>query len=80
MEVSFSIDLTGSTLAKQLIEEYCDAEDMQLKLLQAYNRILLNTELFLYNRFLQIDGMLEKLFLVKSLGDELWYTDLAPEL
>lgn len=79
MEVSFSIDLTGSTLAKQLIEEYCDVEDMQLKLLQAYNRILLNTELFLYNRFLQIDGMLEKLFLVKSLGDELWYTiDIDP--
>ena len=41
MEVSFSIDLTGSTLAKQLIEKYCDTKDMQLKLLRTYNRILL---------------------------------------
>lgn len=80
MEVSFSIDLTGSTQAKQIINDCCDSEKKKREYLFSYHQILIQTELALYRRAIRTPGMLEKLFLVKSLGDEYWFTiDIDPE-
>lgn len=72
--ISFSIDLSRSTETKSLINKICskNAEYKDI-LVRQYFRILNNIESDLYFQCVHENIPLEDLFLVKCIGDELWY-------
>lgn len=72
--LSFSIDLSRSTEAKSLINDICrNNEERKDYLIKQYYRYLINIETDLYFHCIVDSIPLENLFLVKSIGDELWY-------
>ena len=76
--LSFSIDLGGSTSAKVQIKKICPDEHRYQEVLKAYFEILLNVEARLYTQCYHAGIPLEQIYLVKGIGDELWYLiDLA---
>ncbi len=72
--LSFSIDLSRSTEVKSLINEITGENSPQKDtLIKEYYDILLKNEKKLYEQFMHNNLPLGNLFLVKSIGDELWY-------
>ena len=73
--LSISIDLSGSTLVKQAIVEICGRDDaLVATLYRRYLKVLYGIERDLYG-ILVADPRIafDRLFLVKSIGDEFWY-------
>lgn len=73
MLLSISIDLSRSTHTKSVIERIVQNEEFYNQTIEQYFRLLLNIETRLYFLSYQKKIDLTKLFLVKSIGDELWY-------
>lgn len=71
--LSISIDLAGSTKAKQIIKSICKSDDWHDQTLRSYAHALENVEARLYETAIR-KKFIRKLFLVKRIGDELWYT------
>lgn len=72
--LSFSIDLSRSTEAKSFINDICqNNQERKDHLIKQYYRYLINIETDLYFHCIVDSIPLENLFLVKSIGDELWY-------
>jgi len=70
--LSISIDTVSSTLIKTKINSICKTEDIKEYKTNEFYNYLINCEKQLYNKLFN-DGLLDKIYLVKSLGDELWY-------
>ena len=72
--LSFSIDLSRSTETKSLINKIClKNKEYKDHLVRQYFRVLINIESDLYFQCIHNEIPLEYLFLVKCIGDELWY-------
>lgn len=73
--LSISIDLTGSTLAKQaLVEASVDDRCHRRDLYADYLKLLFEIERDFYRLLIDDPSVdLARLFLVKTIGDELWY-------
>lgn len=71
--LSFSIDLSRSTKAKTVIDRVASNVEMKSKLLDYYNKIFMQIEAELCSRIIEYDIPLDKLTLVKRLGDEVWF-------
>lgn len=72
--LSFSIDLSRSTETKSAINKICfNNAERKDYLIRQYFRVLTNIERHLYFQCIYEEIPLENLFLVKCIGDELWY-------
>lgn len=73
--LSLSIDLSGSTAAKQAIVETSGGDEaLMATLYRRYLKVLYGVEHDLYALVTESDGVeLDKLFLVKLIGDEWWF-------
>ena len=73
--ISISIDLVGSTGLKNEIIKMSNGDETNIhRLYKDYNRLMLGLEKGFYNQLREFDQFdFEKLFLVKGIGDELWY-------
>ena len=75
--LSISMDLSNSTRAKTEILRICRSDELREKQTKQLFDVIVQVEKDFYFALDQV-GLLEKVFLVKSLGDELWYIlDLA---
>lgn len=74
MLLSFSIDLSRSTETKTIIRNLSMGnESYRERLLEIYYKIFLKIETELYFQCLTADIQLAKLYLVKCIGDEVWF-------
>jgi hypothetical protein len=72
--LSFSIDLSHSTEVKSIINEIVgNNKERKEQYLRKFHRLFTDIERRLYAHFIHHDIPFEPLFLVKSIGDELWY-------
>ncbi len=74
--LSISIDLAGSTMVKQaLVEASVDDDTHRHSLYQEFLKLLFGIERDFYRRLLS-DQFIDhtRLYLVKAIGDEFWYT------
>lgn len=73
--LSLSIDLSGSTLTKQAIVETASGDDgLMATLYRRYLKMLYGVEHDLYSLLSECKAIeFDKLFLVKTIGDEWWF-------
>lgn len=71
--ISISIDLAGSTKAKQIINEICkNSNDHRLQQLSAIPREVARAEAQFYRMCFSQQISLSRVFLFKTIGDEIW--------
>jgi len=71
---SISIDITGSTAIKQKIVDISKGDSKNIhRLYEQFSNLLFGVEKGFYQKLKQHDINLEYLFLLKGIGDELWY-------
>jgi hypothetical protein len=70
--ISISIDIANSTFLKRKINEVCENENLAEQKTKEVFNYLLDCEKDLYTGTFK-NGLINDLFIVKSIGDELWY-------
>lgn len=73
MIISFNIDIAGSTAAKQEILKVIDDPKIREENYASFANIIINLEKKIYRLLTAEEKIRKNLFLVKSIGDELWF-------